>query len=280
MLHSCDRPQDTQPRIGPKVLALTLLLTSIPVAWAQTVYTVGVQNIDYYPIYRAERTSTHEYDGYLRDLMDAFAQHEGIRFDYRVRPLRRIITGFVHGKYDFALPDHPLWNRTDKAGQYIQYSDPLVNFIDAIFVLPANRHMTWHDMDDYGTIQGFTPWKFAWQIDQGLLRLITASNPRNLVDLALSGQVDAINLAVPVARYQLRAINQADGLVVAPQLMTQKHSWYFLSTIQHPEVLTRLNRFLREQQGTVQALLERYELPTDVLFACLDNHQCPDLPSR
>lgn len=49
-------------------------------------YSVVVQDIDYYPIYKADLAS-NEYSGYLRDLMDAFAAAEAIRFEYKVLPV-------------------------------------------------------------------------------------------------------------------------------------------------------------------------------------------------
>ena len=90
-------------------------------------YSVVVQDIDYYPIYKADLAS-NEYSGYLRDLMDAFAAAEGIRFEYKVRPVRRMIWEYTRGLYDFALPDHPNWNKSEKLGMELSYSAPVAEY--------------------------------------------------------------------------------------------------------------------------------------------------------
>ena len=60
-------------------------------------YSVVVQDIDYYPIYKADLAS-NEYSGYLR------------------------------GLYDFALPDHPNWNKSEKLGMELSYSAPVAEY--------------------------------------------------------------------------------------------------------------------------------------------------------
>lgn len=133
---------------------------------AKEAYTVVVQDIDYYPIYRAD-PSTGSHSGYVRELMDAFARHQGIRSEYRVRPIRR---------------------------------------------------------------------------------------------MTMAGRVTAFNLAVPVAEYHFHKLGAEGRFVPAPKLMPQIDSHYHLSTLKHPDLINAFDRFLQQQQATVDALLQRYDL--------------------
>ena len=106
-----------------------------------TSYTVVVQNINYFPIYSANVDSGH-YSGYVRDLLDAFALSEGIQFNYRLRPIRRMMLEYLEGNYDFAVPDNPNWNLPLKLGRRIHYSQPLLEFTDAVFVRAEDGDLT------------------------------------------------------------------------------------------------------------------------------------------
>ncbi|MGM0768423.1 MAG: substrate-binding periplasmic protein [Pseudomonadota bacterium] len=222
-------------------------------------YTVVVQNIDYYPIYRADAADNH-YTGYMADLLAAFAEHAGLEFSYHPRPVRRMVLEYTTGHYDFALPDSPNWNRSEKEGIAVTYTDPLLTFEDAVYVAAGNVHLTPDSMQDIGTIAGFTPWKFQDRIEAGQVKLKTARKPANLVRMALAGHVDAINLAAPVARHHFDALMVGDRLVPAPGLMETRASHYHLSTIEHPEVIAEFNQFLSNQQALVQSLQQQYGL--------------------
>lgn len=239
---------------------LTLALTATAFcAQAREVYTVAVQDIDYYPIYRADPI-TDSYSGYARELMDAFARHQGIRFEYQVRPIRRMTREFLASHFDFALPDNPQWDRAAKEGLTIHYSKPLLTFEDAVFVPKSLQNMPLEEMTDYGTIHGFTPWKFQDLLDSGQVELKIASKPDNLIRMAIAGRVTAFNLAVPVAQYHFRELGIEERFVAAPNLMPQKESHYHFSTLKHPELIDAFDLFLQNHQTEVTELLQKYRL--------------------
>lgn len=237
---------------------LMLSLTSQSNAEPQH-YMVVVQDIDYYPIYRAD-PSNNRYSGYMADLMTAFADHAGIEFSYHVRPIRRMTLEYTAGMYDFAVPDNPNWNTQEKQDLPVTYTNPLLTFEDAMYVAADNDQLTPDDMRDIGTITGFTPWKFQGRIESGQVELKTARKPANLIRMALAGNVETFNLAAPVARHQFEALSVGDRLVQAPKLMENTVSHYHLSTIKHPGVITQFNRFLEEHEALVQSLRHQYGL--------------------
>ena len=90
------------------LLLCTLLIGH---AWAiespQT-YRVGVEDVDYYPIFSAVPPD-YLYRGYARDLLDLFASHERIHFTYVPLPVRRLNHEFRAGRLDLIFPDNPRW---------------------------------------------------------------------------------------------------------------------------------------------------------------------------
>lgn len=238
---------------------LCLLASAATPVHAQGTYSVVVQDIDYYPIYRAD-PDDGSYSGYVRDLLDAFARNQGIEFRYHIRPIRRMMLEYLKGRYDFAVPDNPNWNREGKAGVKVHYSESLLTFEDAVFVAAGKEDMKPEMMTDYGTINGFTPWKFQERIDSGEIELKVASKPSSLVRMALSGRVEAFNLAVPVAKYHFHRLDVRGRLVPAPKLMADRASHYHLSTLFHPGMIEDFNRFLDENQALVNELQESYGL--------------------
>ena len=88
---------------GDRVLGLLVLLaliTGVPVPAAEH-YVVGVENIDYRP-YQAGHTGVFE--GFGRELLDAFAAEAGIVFEYRPLPPPRLLASLLQDRVDLALP--------------------------------------------------------------------------------------------------------------------------------------------------------------------------------
>ena len=143
----------------------------------------------------------------------------------------------------------------------LSYSPPLLHFADGLYVLRENAGITREQMADYGTIHGFTPWKFQDRIDQGDVELITASSPENLVLMALAGRVEVINLAAPVAEYHFRNLDATGRFETAAHLLPVSLSSYHLSSARHPDIINALADFLEQNPEIPQQLQEKYRFP-------------------
>lgn len=229
-----------------------LLALCLP-AWAET-YVVGVEDVDYAPIYS---NTGGRYHGYARDLLDLFASREGITLSYQPLPIKRIALYNKLGKIDLIYPDNPRWNAQDKRGVVVHYSAPTLTFQDAILVKPERQGLP---MRSLGMVRGFTPWKFQDDIQAGRLRVENAPGPQNLVQMALLGRVDGINLAQQVARYHLAQLGSPGALLPDTRLTPMQNSQYFLSSVRQPELIARFDGFLKREHKAVEALQRRYGL--------------------
>lgn len=234
---------------------LAALLCLAPPTVRAADFVVGVQELDYFPIYATDANG--RYVGYARELLDLFASSSGHRFEYRALPIKRLVNDYVQGRMDFMFPDNPRWDAAAKKGLVVRYSAPAVIFQDAVMVLPERRGQP---MRSLGTVRGFTPWKFMAQVHDGSLTLQEAAGPRNLIQMALAQRVDGINIARQVADFHLQAAGRPTALVADASLLPSTDSQYLLSSIRHPGIVREFDDFLQTHAAAVQALKHKYGL--------------------
>lgn len=236
--------------------AVILLLCAISTAQAQN-FTIGVEDIDYYPLYSG---AEGEYKGYARDLLDAFAKSKGYTFTYTALPINRLYKSFASGEVDFKFPDNQHWNPKIREGKTIAYSGPINAYIDGILVLPDRKGMDKSQLKTLGLISGFTAWEYLDDIKAGKIALDENDNYQALLKKTLRGRVDGAYSNVAVANYQLREDLQKEGQLVFDPSLPHTKSNYFVSTINHPNVIQELNTFMQSNKKLVDELQAKYHV--------------------
>ncbi|MCY1216855.1 hypothetical protein D9M68_274830 [compost metagenome] len=252
-------------QVSSRCRALWIVASLFASAWLpfghasqQAEYRVGVEEVDYYPIYSAVPPN-YQYRGYARDLLDLFALRENLHFTYVALPVRRLFHNYWLGQLDLVFPDSPRWNVAQKPAG-ITYSQPVLRFQDVMLVLPERKGQPREAFRRLGFVRGFTPWKFQDDIAAGRVTVKEAPNPEGLIHMTLAGYIDAANMSLEVARFHLKRQKREQGLVVEPDLLPISDSYYHLSSIRHPELIQRFDAFLQREQKAVQALKAKYEL--------------------
>ncbi|MGM9515755.1 hypothetical protein ACS5PK_16015 [Roseateles sp. DB2] len=216
-------------------------------------YTVGIEDLNLYPIARV-RAGT--YEGFVRDLLDAFARSAGHRFHYKVLPVQRLTAAHLAGEVDLVFPDEPKWHAEQKGQAPLLYSFDVVAFQDAVMVRPPLGQ----PLRSLGLVHGFTPWKFQERIRAGSLRTESAIEPGNLLKMVMRGRIDGAYMPLEVASYQLQEMGTPGALVPDTVLMPLKTSHYRASSLHQHELIRTLNRFITEETGLITQLRERYRL--------------------
>jgi polar amino acid transport system substrate-binding protein len=234
----------------PLLTCLSLQLLSP--AQAET-FKVGVELQPYLPY---SNVQDGEYLGYGRDLLDAFAAHQGHVFIYQPLPVRRLLSDLLNDRVDFKYPDNPRWNADQKQGYALHYSQAAAPAIDGVLVKPRFLGQGKERLLRLGTQRGFTPWPYLGEINAGKIMLIQANQIDSLLAMAMSDRVDGVYLNPQVVRHQLYN-NAGSGLVFDPKLPYQDDH-YFLSSIKHPEVIAQFDAFLTSQAELVQSLKDRH----------------------
>jgi ABC-type amino acid transport substrate-binding protein len=236
------------------LLAMLVVLVMASAAQAQT-YVVGVEDINYYPLYDGK---SGEYTGYAREVLDAFAESKGYTFEYKALPIKRLFTFFLGGELDFKFPDNAYWSADSKEGKKVVYSDPVVSYIDGVSVQPDRVGMTSEEMDTMGIVRGFTAWEYLTLIENGQVRLEENNDFQSMLQMVLRGRADGAYGNVAVVNYQLAEMGKEGGLVFEPALPHTK-SAYHLSTIAHPGVVAEFNEWMLTNAEKVDELKAKYD---------------------
>lgn len=237
--------------------AVLVALSAVPAA-AET-FTVGVEDLKYYPHYSFEDGA---YKGFGRAVLDAFAADARHTFVYEPMPVKRLFQALVDKSVDFKYPDNATWSADMKDGKGVVYSAPVVRYIDGVVVLPEKAGAGADAIATLGTVRGFTPFAWLERVEAGKVTLTENSDYDALLMQTIRGRVDGAYANVDVARWRLREVLGQPEALVFDATLPHADDHYHLSTATQPAVLEEFNAWLAANQGTVAALKAEYGLGT------------------
>ncbi|MBD8527807.1 substrate-binding periplasmic protein [Pseudomarimonas arenosa] len=236
---------------------LVLWLVSMGAVNAQS-FTIGVEQSDYYPI-SAYRNG--QYQGYARELLDAFAKKHGYEFKYSALPIKRLYADFLtRDELDFKYPDNPHWQPDMKEGINIAYSQSLVDSIEGGMVLAERVGTPLSEYKALGTIRGFTPWPYQDALGGGQLRLEESDDLPTLVQKVLLKRVDVMYINTSIANYHLAEDLKKPGALKFDPALPHAPVQYLMSSRKHPKVIEQFNAFLSEEASLVEQLRRKHKL--------------------
>jgi hypothetical protein len=238
-------------------LTLSVLLLFSQLSFGSN-YTVGTEDIQYYPHYGKLNDQDSNFSGYAKDVFDHFSREYNVSFNYKFYPIKRLYKAFQIDKtVDFKYPDNPDWNSTFTQTKTIHYSQPIGTFIDGTIVLQKNKHLSVKHIKKIGTIKGFTPQAYIEKLRNEHVKLFEFSNTETLLK-ALSHQlIDAAYVNIDVANHQMKIHNVPVAFI---KTMPYKIGKYHFSTIKHPKLIQKLDAFLNRNAMLIQRLKEKYRL--------------------
>ena len=220
-------------------------------------FTVGVEDIDYYPHYK---NAAGNYSGYAKDVLDAFAKEKGYTFQYKALPVKRLFSEFLIGKVDFKYPDNSYWAQDLKKGHDVKYSSAVVEYIDGVVLLPKKKGLGIEKIKTLGTVMGFTAWDYLDKIKAGEITNKENPNYQGLLNQVIKGRVDGAYCNIAVTNYQLNDVLKQSGALVFDADLPHTKSYYSLSTIKHVKVIEEFNKFLIEKKDIVDKIKEKYKV--------------------
>ncbi|WP_158080856.1 ABC transporter substrate-binding protein [Pelomonas sp. KK5] len=223
-------------------------------------YTIGVEDADQRPLFYVDGKG--QYSGYIRDLLDAFARAQGVRFTYVPLPIKRLYQSFLKDQtLDFKFPDNPLWRPAERAGLPLSYSAALHELTAGLLVLREHQGAPLETVQRLGTLRGFTPWLYQRQIDAGAMNVFENTSMDKLVGQLRLHRLDALYLNVDLALPLVERLGLAGEVVYDPGL-PHAPLLFQVSTLKHPELLKALDAFLRNEILLQAALRQRHQLLT------------------
>lgn len=243
-------------------IGMLCLAASAAAAAQQTTFTVGVEDLEYYPQYSH---SGSQVTGFGRELLDAFAKSRGYKFEYKMYPLSRLsLEAFKFKSLDFKYPDNQYWEQALRKHATVYYSKPVMPYIDGVLVLPQNKGRPLDQFKVLGTMTGFTPWNYLDLIKAGRVTLFENDSFLSLLKQVTLKRVDGAYVNIEVARYQLREVlHQPDALVYDPGL-PHTSDFYYLSSVKHPAIIAEFNAFLAREPALYEQIRKKLAIASSI----------------
>ena len=237
--------------------AVFAALIPVGIVMAGTNYTIGVENINYYPQYAYEN---NEYKGYARELFDLFAKSKGYTFEYKALPIKRLFSEFLTGDVDFKYPDNPYWSADDKKGKNVVYSADVAEYIDGVMVKSSNKGKGLATLKTMGIVMGFTAWDYLDKIKSGVIKLQENSDFTALIKQTLIDRNDGAYCNIDVGNHILAEVVRKNGELVFDPALPHSKDHYKLSSIKHNKVIDEFNDFLKSNKAAIDNLKKKYNI--------------------
>ena len=240
-------------RLFTAVAVMVGLAAAGPAAAGNRELIVGVEELEYYPMY-AWRDG--DYVGAAGEILDAFAKDRGYRLTFRALPIKRLYAELVNGTIDLKFPDSPHWAIDAKQGTAVAYSKPVIAFVDGVMVRPANRGGAVESIHTLGTVAGFTAYAWVDRIKAGTVQL--KENPRMdlLLRQAAVGHIDGAYVSVAVASHVLNNALSMPGALVFDPSLPHSRDHYLLSSTRRSDIIREFDEWMAANQPRIRAIKE------------------------
>lgn len=220
-------------------------------------YEIGTEDIEYYPHYGRKNASDDNFSGFARPFFDKFSNKYQLDFHYTPLPIKRLYNYFLNSKtVDFKYPDNPNWNINNKQGHTIYYSDAITYYVDGTFIHQDQKLPL--SIVYLGVIRGFTPEPYLAQILADKIKVIEFSRSDHLLNALNFKRIDAAYMNVDVGKFQ-RSKSDLNLKVKFCSSLPLTKGYYYLSTIKHPELLNKVNEFIRNNSDFIKELQLLYK---------------------
>lgn len=240
-----------------------LCAASLNAAWAQqTTFTVGVEDLEYFPQYGH---TGNQVTGFGRELLDAFAKSRGYKFEYKMYPLSRLsLEAFKFQSLDFKYPDNSYWETKLRSAVKVYYSNPVMPYVDGVLVLPRNQGRGLQDFKVLGTMTGFTPWNYLDLIRDKRVTVFENDSFISLLKQVTLNRVDGAYVNVEVAKYQLREVLHQPGALVFDPDLPHTADYYYLSSVRHPAIIKQFNHFLATEPAVYEQIRKKLAIESSI----------------
>lgn len=239
-----------------RLIAVTLFhLLSGQSVKAET-YVIASQNIAYYPHYEfAARIDK----GYAWALLEEFASHKGITFEYVNMPVLRLQIELEKGNIDFVYPDHPTWTNPVNDNTTKLFSRPLTESLVGTFVKSSRYGKGISAIQKVSIVLGFSPLYWQERIDQGKTKLISVADNKSAIYMAQWDRADAFDMDYYVAQHLLDKLPDVEQFWLDPDLPVTVVE-FCLSTVRQPQLLEEINQFIASSPSLIEELKGRYKI--------------------
>ncbi|XQF90125.1 amino acid ABC transporter substrate-binding protein [Pseudoalteromonas espejiana] len=244
-------------------LALTYGFLTADLAFAEPIkkYVVGVENIEYLPYYDGSGTNKVDYYGYSRELLEMFADKQGIKLEFYSLPIPRLYKEFIeHHHVDFKYPDNPNWQVGYKQAlnTAINYSEP--SLVTHTGIASLKQNITLKDCKSLAKVRGFTLQGLNELTTKPALKVVETDNVIEMIYLLYKERIDCIYISHDVLQYNIEEFFDTTVPVYFQHQLPVDEQAFLLSTINYPNLVKKFNAFLKNNKNKVKELKQKHKL--------------------
>lgn len=245
-----------------KPVLVSLALAFPTSVLAESTYVIGVEQADFLPHYSGDDKGN--YRGFARELLDGFAAHSRVSLTLRVMPADALLPALLAGEIDAKYPDSPDWSMQAKTGIELHYSLPVVNYVDGAMVAPHRVGLGVEQLRRLAVVDGWTPRGYEDRIGANQILLISSKGLPRMVRQALLKDADGAYYNIVVAAHYLNNVRTKPGALVFDAGLPHTRGTFHLSSIKHPELIERFDRFLNERRVELAALKDKHQVEANL----------------
>lgn len=220
-------------------------------------YTIGVEDVSYYPFYDFSAKQSNQ-KSFSKELLSTFFMHQGYKFQFISLPVKRFDKWFVEESIDFKFPDNTRWRSTESKKLNIRYSKPILYLTSGSYVLKKNKHLPEQAIKRLGTMYGFYPTLWIERVQNNSIEIVESHSTFSLVKHLLHGNVDAINVEGNVIDHALKLMGKDQNAIVLNKHIKHEQYAFHFSTILHPEIMQEFDQFLNSHSKQIAELKNKY----------------------
>ena len=124
-----------------RIFLLISLFLSSTASYAVQKIQLGVESVNYYPLYGTfdeNDKDSGEYVGLAADIFRLYNKSQNnFEVEFQPRPIKRLFAEFLkdNSAFDAKFPDNALWAADMKKDKNVIYSDSVMEYTDGSFVL-------------------------------------------------------------------------------------------------------------------------------------------------
>jgi hypothetical protein len=218
------------------------------------IFTVGVENTNKLPLYGINEKG--EFVGLYRKILDKFAKDNNIRFIYKPYKINELFNNLFNANIDFKFPDNPTWRAADKKPYNLTYSCPVYFYLETLFVRPIDANKTIDQFHSIGLVGDVALWSIHHYIEANRV-VIKRNQCKKLIKQLFASEVEGILCNYFVMKNALEELG-LEGKLVPNFKLPNTDDYYYLSTINHPDIIHNFNNWLKQYKEEVHNCHLRY----------------------
>jgi hypothetical protein len=243
-----------------KLISFVLLFVNISFSCAKE-FVIGVEAVNYYPLYDFSATNTNK-PSYSKDLLSAFFEQHNYSYRFIALPIKRFNKCCIGEEIDFKFPDNKMWRDDKQRKLNITFSQSTIQLMSGSYVLKSNAKYKRSDIKKLSTILGFIPTLWFDKVDSKEFELIEEYTPISAVKHLVHGNVDATNVDSNVIRHNLKLLETTKEIILNTNITHEVYS-YHLSSIRHPKIIKQFDVFLQNNTLLLLKLKQKYGIVED-----------------